>query len=262
MPRTVGHSRSTRDLRDVGSRVLTRGEPRPVHITLIATCQVYNSVVVIRGITPGLSPGYETRQTVESTFFQSRGTWAVAVVRLSRPRSTLGKEPNTVTVIEIKRATTTNRKQSKRSDFVTATVVKINQSSKFGKVQVQYTGEAGTRPVNLCTTRWRLPGVSEEGVCYINELNEIVMLKEPKSWKAIQRIDDPIIREKWNEASSCRAEIQGLREANTYKLVDRPSGVRCIPLVCHQWVFKIKQPRLVKRSEDSRLGVQVAFLTT
>ena len=46
---------------------MTRGEPRPVHITLIATCQVYNSVVVIQGITPGpLSPGYETRQTVES----------------------------------------------------------------------------------------------------------------------------------------------------------------------------------------------------
>ena len=69
---------------------MTRGEPRPVHITLIAAsgCRVYNSVVVIRGITPRLSPGYETRQTVESTFFQSRGTWAVAVVRLSRPRST------------------------------------------------------------------------------------------------------------------------------------------------------------------------------
>ena len=142
-------------------------------------------------------------------------------------------------MIEIKRATTTNRKQSKRSDFVTATVVNINQTSKFGKVQVQYAGEAGTRSVNLCTTRWRLPGVSEEGICYINELNEIVMLKEPKSWKAIQRIDDPIIREKWNEA--CRAEIQGLREANTYKLVDRPSGVRYIPLV---WVFKIKQPKV------------------
>ena len=45
---------------------MTRGEPRPVHITWIATCRVYNSVVVIRRITPGLSPGYETRQTVES----------------------------------------------------------------------------------------------------------------------------------------------------------------------------------------------------
>ena len=37
----------------------------------------------------GLSPGYETRQTAESTFSQSRGTWALAVVRLSRPRSTI-----------------------------------------------------------------------------------------------------------------------------------------------------------------------------
>jgi hypothetical protein len=47
----------------VESQVLTRGEPRPVHITLIATCRVlvpfYNSVLVARRITPGLSPGYE-----------------------------------------------------------------------------------------------------------------------------------------------------------------------------------------------------------
>jgi hypothetical protein len=46
-------------LRDVGSQVVTRGEPRPVHTTLIATCRVYSSVVVIRRNTPGLSPGYE-----------------------------------------------------------------------------------------------------------------------------------------------------------------------------------------------------------
>ncbi len=59
MPLTVGHSRSTR---------VTRGEPRPVHITLIGNdchlsglnCQLYSSVVVVRRITPGLSPGYET----------------------------------------------------------------------------------------------------------------------------------------------------------------------------------------------------------
>ncbi len=35
---------------------MTRGEPRPVHITLIATCRVYSAVVVIRRIIPGLSP--------------------------------------------------------------------------------------------------------------------------------------------------------------------------------------------------------------
>ena len=147
----------------------------------------------------------------------------------------LGKDPNTV--IEIRRTTTSNRKQSKRTNFVTATVLNINQTSKFGKVQVQFADEAGSRSVNLCKTRWRLPGNCEEGICYINELNEIVMLKEPKSWKAIQKIDDPVIRQRWNDA--CDAEIRGIKEANTYKLVDRPSGVRCIPLV---WVFKIKQP--------------------
>ena len=50
--RHFGHSRSTR---------ATRGEPRPVHITLIATCRVHNSrgsiVIPSRGVTPGLSPG-------------------------------------------------------------------------------------------------------------------------------------------------------------------------------------------------------------
>ena len=100
----------------------------------------------------------------------------------------LGKEPNTI--IEIKLAASSNRKQSKRANFVTATVLNINQTSKFGKVQVQFANEAGTRLVNLSKTRWRLPGTCEEGICYVNELNEIVMLKEPKSWKAIQRIED------------------------------------------------------------------------
>ena len=147
----------------------------------------------------------------------------------------LGKEPNIT--IEIKRTTTSNRKQSKRTSFVTAKVLNINQTSKFSKVQVQFADEAGSRSVNLCNTRWRLPGTSEEGICYFNEQNEIVILKEPKSWKAIQKIEDPIIRQRWNDA--CDAEMRGIKEAHTYKLVDRPSGVRCIPLV---WVFKIKQP--------------------
>ena len=142
-------------------------------------------------------------------------------------------------IIEIKLTTSYNRKQTKRTSFVTATVLDINQTSKFGKVQVQFANEVGTRSVNLSKTRWRLPGTCEEGICYINDDDEIIMLKEPKSWKAIQRIDDPVIRQRWNDA--CDAEIRGIREANTYKLVDRPSGVRCIPLV---WVFKIKQPKV------------------
>ncbi len=74
-----------------------------------------------------------------------------------------------------------------------------------------------------------------------NEDNEIVMLKEPKSWKAIQRIDDPVIRQRWNDACDAEIQVRGRREANTYKLADRPSGVRCIPLV---WGFKIKQPKV------------------
>ena len=148
----------------------------------------------------------------------------------------LGKEPNTI--IELKQAVSTNPKKSKRLKFVTARVVHINQVSKFGKVEVAIDGVAGTRSVNLCTTPWRLPGLVEEGICYINELNEMVMLKEPKSWKESQRISDKTIRDRWNAA--CDAEIQGLKDANVYKLVNRPSGVRCIPLV---WVFKIKQAK-------------------
>ena len=67
MPRTVGHSRSTRATRGFSP---ARGEPRPVHITWIATCRVYNSVVVIRRITPGLSPGYEN-PTVDQSIVHS-----------------------------------------------------------------------------------------------------------------------------------------------------------------------------------------------
>ena len=129
--------------------------------------------------------------------------------------------PNTV--IEIKQNISTNPKKPKRPKFVTARVVHINQVSKFGKVEVAIEGVAGTRSVNLCTTRWRLPGLVEDGMCYINELSEMVMLKEPKSWKEIQRIGDAAIRDRWNAA--CDAEIQGLKDSNVYKLVDRPSGV-------------------------------------
>jgi hypothetical protein len=51
--------------------------------------------------------------------------------------------------------------------------------------------------------------------------------------------------------------MRGIKEAHTYKLVDRPSGVRCIPVV---WVFKIKQPlpvagETVGKFKSSRLVV-------
>jgi hypothetical protein len=70
-----------------------RGEPRPVHITWIATCRVYNSVVAIRRITPGLSSGYENPTVDQSTVFPSHWDLGGAVVRVSRPRSTLCQIP-------------------------------------------------------------------------------------------------------------------------------------------------------------------------
>ena len=150
----------------------------------------------------------------------------------------LGDKPNTV--IEILKKPSANPKKARRNEFVSATVVHINQTSKFGRVQVAYEGELGTREVDLRKIRWRLPGyMTAEAVYYVNELNELVALKEPRSWKAIQKIDDLAIRAKWNQA--CKDEVDGLKKANLYKLVDRPSGVKCIPMV---WVFKIKQPKV------------------
>jgi hypothetical protein len=172
--------------------------------------------------------------------------------------------PNSESVIEINRTQTTNRKQSKRMSFVTATsshsstVVNINQISKFGKV-------GGT----ICTRGWysasefvqhSLETSSESRHFVYNfrrrdllhlRLNEIVTLKdsEPKqgkgevhvpllylvkSWKEIQRIDHPEIRRRWNEA--CDAEIEGLRNAHLCKfqvLIYLPTVV--VPRLC---VFK------------------------
>jgi hypothetical protein len=36
-------------------------------------------------------------------------------------------------------------------------------------------------------------------------------------------------------------EWNGLKEAGVYKLVERASGIKCIPIV---WVLKIKAPKL------------------
>jgi hypothetical protein len=64
----------------------------PVHITLIATCRVYNFVVVIRRITPGLFPGYEnpTGRSINVLFVTVSRDPGRSVVRFSRPRSTCG----------------------------------------------------------------------------------------------------------------------------------------------------------------------------
>ncbi len=48
-------------------------------------------------------------------------------------------------------------------------------------------------------------------MCYINELNEMVLLKEPKSWKEIQRIGDAAIRDRWNAAMRAMLSYRGLR---------------------------------------------------
>ncbi len=54
---------------------MTRGEPRPVHITLIATCRVYNSRRVIRGIqvTLGLPPETTTSTKPDGSSFSLAG---------------------------------------------------------------------------------------------------------------------------------------------------------------------------------------------
>jgi hypothetical protein len=68
---------------------VTRGEPRLVHITMITTCRVSGSrqyyTWTSRSFPRIPLEGLKTRLAVESRFFPSRGTWAVAVVRLSRP---------------------------------------------------------------------------------------------------------------------------------------------------------------------------------
>jgi hypothetical protein len=48
---------------------------------------------------------------------------------------------------------------------------------------------------------------------------ESVALKEPKSLKAIQRIDDVVIREKW--IAACKQEMQGLRDAESLSISSR-----------------------------------------
>ena len=79
---TVGHSRSTR---------VTRGEPRPVHITLIATSSHLSAGVyvlkfqaVIPRITPGPPRGVKTLRRLNQRFCLSRGNWG-GVCRARQP---------------------------------------------------------------------------------------------------------------------------------------------------------------------------------
>ena len=83
---------------------MTRGEPRPVHITLIATSSHLSAGVyvlkfqaVIPRITPGAPRALKSLRRLNRRSFSLAGvvggTWAVSVVRFSRPRSTLGRSP-------------------------------------------------------------------------------------------------------------------------------------------------------------------------
>ncbi len=77
----------------------TRGEPRPLspgtpgHITLIATCRVYNSVVVTRRVTPRLSPGYENPTGRSINVLSSRGTWGGVCCALQPAQKHRGPGP-------------------------------------------------------------------------------------------------------------------------------------------------------------------------
>jgi hypothetical protein len=58
--------------------------------SLIAACRVYGSVVVTRRVTPGLSPGYETRQTAESLSGACARKWRRAACQCQWPRAGAG----------------------------------------------------------------------------------------------------------------------------------------------------------------------------
>ncbi len=70
---------------------MTRGELRPVHITLIATCRVYFQAVILT-VTPGPTRRYEDPTPVESSVLSvSRdlgGVCPTTCADVSRSRST------------------------------------------------------------------------------------------------------------------------------------------------------------------------------
>jgi hypothetical protein len=74
-----------------GEPGLTRGEPRPVQSTTLRLPPVgfYNSVAVIRRLLLDSPQATKTRRRFNQRSFPSCETWAGAVVRFSRPRSTI-----------------------------------------------------------------------------------------------------------------------------------------------------------------------------
>jgi hypothetical protein len=122
-----------------------------------------------------------------------------------------------------------------------AIVRSINQKSHLKKVELEVEGLPGTDSYDLTQVAWKLPAHDEHHVFSVDVSGKTIIssLSEPKSYKAVLKIKDDFIRERWLKAMA--DEWNGLKEAGVYKLVERPSGIKCIPIV---WVLKIKAPKL------------------
>jgi hypothetical protein len=122
-----------------------------------------------------------------------------------------------------------------------AIVRSINQKSHLKKVELEVEGLPGTDSYDLTQVAWKLPAHDEHHIFSVDVSGKTIIssLTEPKSYKAVLKIKDDFIRERWLKAMA--DEWNGLKEAGVYKLVERPSGIKCIPIV---WVLKIKAPKL------------------
>ncbi len=130
-------------------------------------------------------------------------------------------------------------RQGKRSR--SAIVRSINEKSHLKKVELEVEGLPGTDSYDLTQVAWKLPAHDEHHVFSVDVSGKTVILSlsEPKSFKAVLKIKDDSIRERGRMATA--DEWNGLQETGVYKLVKRPSGSKCIPIV---WVLKIKAPKL------------------
>ena len=104
-----------------------------------------------------------------------------------------------------------------------AIVRSINQKSHLKKVELEVEGLPGTDSYDLTQVAWKLPAHDEHHVFSVDVSGKTVSssLSEPKSYKAVLKIEDDFIRERWRMAMA--DEWNGLKEAGVYKLVERPS---------------------------------------
>ena len=122
-----------------------------------------------------------------------------------------------------------------------AIVRSINQKSHLMKVELEVEGLPGTDSYDLTQVAWKLPAHDEHHVFSVDVSGTTVIssLSEPESFKAVLKIKDDSIRERGRMATA--DEWNGLQETGVYKLVKRPSGIKCIPIA---WVLKIEAPKL------------------